>query len=373
MRHSEVMSAEEPPETATDILASEKSSRLAAVMAATRQTLQAEFAELKAAFTHNTPKGAGGEALVAQFLQRRLPEQIRCTAGQVIDSTGAISRQVDVVLYDRARTPMLFSSPNGHDQLIPVEGVLAVIEVKTHLTKAMLPGIMENCRSVKRLKRTAYFDQPRSPTYRLYDQDWTDFPIYYSVFAAKTDNMHAGDINEMQYGNALHERMDSLCYLDRGSNLNVSVPDIYASPQISATPSPGSGLIDIASEQGLLHWYGALASVIAQAEVRPINILTYMVSELHVTGTVPSGKFTEDMAARSRADIAAANGLDPDVLRRFQEKTLTARDAYDLLRSPGFHPAPENEEELRPAQEAARALSFEEWGTRWNITGNSEP
>ncbi len=79
------------------------------------------------------------------------------------------------------------------------------------------------------------------------------------------------------------------------------------------------------------------------------------------------------MAARFRAEIAAANGLDPDVLRRFQEKTLTARDAYDLLRSPGFHPAPENEEELRPAQEAARALSFEEWGTRWNITGNSEP
>lgn len=187
------MSAEGPPETTTDILASEKSSRLAAVLAATRQTLQAGFAELKAAFTHNTPKGAGGEALVAQFPRRRLPEQIGCTAGQVIDSTGAISRQVDVVLYDRARTPMLFSSPNGHDQLIPVEGVLAVIEVKTHLTKAMLPGIMENCRSVKRLKRTAYFDQPRIPTYRLYDQDWTDFPIYYSVFAAKTDNMYAGD------------------------------------------------------------------------------------------------------------------------------------------------------------------------------------
>lgn len=111
-------------------------------MAATRQTVQAQFAELKAGFTHNTPKGDGGEALVARFLREHLPEQIGATAGQVIDSAGAMSKQVDVVLYDRMRTPMLFTSPNGRDSLIPVEGVLAVIEVKTHLKKAMLPGIL---------------------------------------------------------------------------------------------------------------------------------------------------------------------------------------------------------------------------------------
>lgn len=373
VRHFVVMSTEEPPETAPEILASEKSSRLAAVMAATSLSLQAGFAEIKAAFTHNTTKGAGGEALVAEFLQTRLPEQIGCSAGQVIDSSGAVSKQVDVVLYDRSRTPMLFRSPNGLDQLIPVEGVLCVIEVKTHLTKAMLPGILENCRSVKRLTRTAYFDQPTSPAFRLYDQDWTDFPIYYSVFAAKSDNMYAGSINDMQYDEALHERIDSLCYLDRGSNLNVSMPDMYASPQISATPSSGSGLIDIASDQGLLHWYGALASVMAQAQVRPINILTYMASELQVAGTVPRGKFSEDMAARFRAEIAAANGLDPDVLLRFQAKAPTQRDSYELLRSPGYPLAPEYEEELRPAQEAALVMSFEEWSTRWNITGSSEP
>lgn len=367
VRYSDVMNDEAPLESAAEILASEKSSRLAAVMAATSLSLQAGFAELKAAFTHNTTKGTGGEALVAAFLQARLPEQVGCAAGQVIDSSGAISKQVDVVLFDRARTPMLFRSPNGADRLIPVEGVLCVIEVKTHLTKAMLPGILENCRSVKRLSRTAYFDQPMTPTYRLYDQDWTDFPLHYSVFAAKSDNMYAEDINEMQYDDPLHERIDLVCYLDRGSNLNVAIPDMYASPLISATPSAGSGLINIESDQGLLHWYGALASVIAQAQVRPINILTYMASELQVAGTVPSGKFTEDMAARFRAEIATANGLDPDVLRRFQEKTLTPRDAYDLFRSPGFAIAPEHEDELRPAQEAARVLSFEEWSTRWNF------
>ena len=73
------------------------------------------------------------------------------------------------------------------------------------------------------------------------------------------------------------------------------------------------------------------------------------------------------------AEIAAANELDPDVLRRFQEKTLTKRDYYLLLASPRFQPASEHEEELRPAREAARLMSFEEWSLRWDITGSGEP
>ncbi len=287
------MVTDEPPPTGA-ALDSQQRSRLAEIMAATTQSLRAGFAELKASFSHDTSKGAGGEALVAQFLQKRLPGQVGATAGQVIDSTGQMSRQVDVVLYDRARTPMLFTSPNGHDQLIPVEGVLAVVEVKTHLTKAMLPAILENCRSVKLLKRTAYFPRSLNSTYRIYDQDWIDFPIYYSVFAAKADNMYAGELNELQYDSPLHERIDSVCYLDRGTNLNVSLPDVHGAPQVSATASSGSGLMDIESEQALLHWYGGLAGMIAQAELRSINILAYMAREMRVSGTMPNGKVTED-------------------------------------------------------------------------------
>jgi hypothetical protein len=61
-----------------------------------------------------------------------------------------------------------------------------------------------------------------------------------------------------------------------------------------------------------------------------------------------------------------------EALQRFQERRITKRDAYELLRSPGYNPATEYEELIRPAMEAARVLPYEERAKLWNIPGAVE-
>lgn len=347
-------------------------SRLSQVMAMTRHRLELEFGELKAAFSHNTIKGSGGESLVAEFLQKRLPGGVGVTTGQVIDCTGAISRQVDVILYDNRRTPMLFTSPNGHDQLVPAEGVIAVIEVKTHLQKRMLPSVIQNCASVKNLARKAYIQQPINIVTERYGQRWTDAPIYYSLFAASTDAMYAGELNDLQNDIELHNRVDSVCYLNRGANLNVSMPAIMESPIISPTPSEGSGLFDIESEQGLLNWYGAVVSIASQAEVRPIDILEYMPDGRQVSGTMPPGPISKAMEKRMIEEVSQSSGINVDTIDRLYNSAMTKWDAYELLRSPSVSLNPDHEAQVQPLREAAQILEYEEWALKFDVPGLSD-
>lgn len=63
------------------------------------------------------------------------------TKGQVIDSLGRRTKQLDVIVYDMDRTPILFSSDEDGHRLVPSEGVLAVVEVKTHVDVSDSNGV----------------------------------------------------------------------------------------------------------------------------------------------------------------------------------------------------------------------------------------
>jgi hypothetical protein len=93
-----------------------------------------KLAEIRESLDHSGEKGTATEEIVAEFLTDRLPQSIGATSGQVMDRTGRKSGQVDVILYDAIRTPMLFASTKAGRHTVPAEGVLAVVEVKTHLT-----------------------------------------------------------------------------------------------------------------------------------------------------------------------------------------------------------------------------------------------
>lgn len=347
--------------------AENESSRLSKIMAVTRSKLQLDFEALGESFSHMGVRGSGGEAAVASFLKDKLPSRIGVTTGQVIDCTGAMSRQLDVILYDQDRTPMLFTSPNNSDNLVPAEGVIAVIEVKTRLTKSLLKDVYRNCQSVKSLTRTAYLNRPPHVPSRVYGQDWIDVPIYYSLFAAKSDNMYAGAINDLQEGSPLHQRIDSVCYLDRGANLNVSIASYRDSPVFSSTPSPNSGLADVVSEQGLMYWYGALTSVVSQAEVRPIDIFAYMASEITISGTMPPGATAKSLTDSLIRDVADSFDIDPEILIRFQDQKSTTRDYYALLRSPGVDFSLDNDPEAEQIKASARELDYNTWMSRWKL------
>jgi hypothetical protein len=71
--------------------------------------------------------------------------------GKVVNYAGDMSRHCDVIIYDRLNCPKLFIDENDN-QVLPIEGVYAVIEVKTTLTKHTLTEAFDNLRSVYALK-----------------------------------------------------------------------------------------------------------------------------------------------------------------------------------------------------------------------------
>ena len=337
----------------------------------TADRLKASFAEAREAITHHLTAGQEAEKILSKFLRENLPQGIGVTTGEVVDVNGARSRQLDVILYDAARTPMLFAGPSNDTHVVPAEGVLAVIEVKTTLRSSDLQGIVKNCRSVKTLTRAAYFEQPIQVSYRMYGREWTDAPIYYTVFAANSENLYAGQLNSLLVDVPTHERVDSVCCLDRGVNLWLDIDTTsrgVLSPSTTSSPRalPSGALSNIQTPRPLLMWYAMLTTSVMQTNVRPINISAYLAEELAYQATVPHGKFIEEVKERLLTKLADHQGIDPEVLRKLSTgQPLDLREHYQLMRAPNYRVEQSGPPDIVAAREAvhqlAQELSFEEW------------
>lgn len=345
-------------------------SRLSRILELTVAELMVKFDKLRDAIEHNGLVGEEGEKIVAAFLRERLPGSIGVTTGEIVDVEGGRSRQTDVVLYDAMRTPMLFTGEEKDTHVVPAEGVLAVIEVKKRLRSSDLAGCLRNCRSVKRLIRNAYFAQTIQLRHVAYGREWDDLPIFFSVFGVGSDNLYAEALNVLQADVPVHERIDMLCCLDRGVTINAGI-DLSAGIDalknvISPRSLPKGGLANVETAKPLLVWYAMLASIVMQAGTRPIDITRYVAEDLHVEAQMPGGAIGRAMADEALVAMAEHQGIDPDILRRWQAKRpLSAHDQYEMIRAPGFTPAsdlPEDQRQLLDVTvQAARTMPFEEW------------
>lgn len=122
-----------------------------------------EYEITRIALAHRGLKGTAREEALEQFLGEHLPSQFRCTTGEII-STTARSRQVDLIVAHATRTPTLYRS--GNIQVVPIEAVLATVEVKTKLDEGELSKAIANIQSVKTLNKTAFYGE-EDPLYSL--------------------------------------------------------------------------------------------------------------------------------------------------------------------------------------------------------------
>lgn len=104
-----------------------------ALFRASSSKLSASLDEARAALEHRTLKGNVNEQAVEDWIRPLLSGAIEVRTGEVIDSKGGRSKQVDVLLYDGATTPRFLS--RGNINVLPVESVYAVLEIKTYLNK----------------------------------------------------------------------------------------------------------------------------------------------------------------------------------------------------------------------------------------------
>jgi hypothetical protein len=125
-----------------------------------RDLFLAKQKELEAALTasrivipHQGEKGAATELHWLGMLASQLPKRYQARRGMVIDSTGAMSDQIDLIIHDAQYSPLLFES--GEMCYVPAESVYAVFEIKQDVSKETIEYAGAKAESVRRLHRTS--------------------------------------------------------------------------------------------------------------------------------------------------------------------------------------------------------------------------
>lgn len=121
---------------------------------AAEQAVLAVQLELSAkSITHNGVMGDVSEQHFINVLRKYLPRRYEVDQGIVIDSNGATSDQIDVIIFDHQYTPTLLDQ-QAH-RFIPVEAVYCVFEVKPTMSKEYLDYAADKAHSVRTLERTS--------------------------------------------------------------------------------------------------------------------------------------------------------------------------------------------------------------------------
>jgi hypothetical protein len=121
--------------------------------AAEQEVLELQLKLSSKSITHDGLMGEVNERHFIQFLRKYLPMRYAIDHGIVIDSNGATSDQIDIVIFDHQYTPTLLDQ-HAH-RFIPAEAVYCVLEVKPTINKTYLEYAGEKAKSVRELERTS--------------------------------------------------------------------------------------------------------------------------------------------------------------------------------------------------------------------------
>jgi hypothetical protein len=127
--------------------------RLTEILSGLQSRFEGELRGNRAAITHPGARGEASEEDWLRVLRDHLPQRYRADRAFVIDANGSCSDQIDVVIYDRQYSPLLFNQAN--QRYIPAESVYGVLEVKQDLSREHILYAGQKAESVRRLHRTS--------------------------------------------------------------------------------------------------------------------------------------------------------------------------------------------------------------------------
>ncbi len=102
---------------------------------------------------HPVAKGDASEGVWLKLLETYLPYRYQVAKAFVVDSTGAFSEQIDVLVFDRQYTPFIFTFDD--QTIVPAESVYAAFEAKQTVNTELVRYAQRKIASVRRLHRTS--------------------------------------------------------------------------------------------------------------------------------------------------------------------------------------------------------------------------
>ncbi|MBA3046093.1 MAG: hypothetical protein FP824_07755 [Euryarchaeota archaeon] len=178
-----------------------------------QKEMVAKLSTGRRAIRHPGSKGDDSELNWRNWLKNYLPSRYSVDKAFVIDSRGAISDQIDLVIYDCQYSPFLFKHEGA--MYIPAESIYAVFEVKQALDKKMIQYAGEKAASVRKLYRTSAEIThaggkftPREP-----------IPIFAGILSldSKWKPLFGSPLKEALVNLKKLERLDFICALKNGS------------------------------------------------------------------------------------------------------------------------------------------------------------
>jgi len=124
--------------------------RLRNLYQALEDELRAQLEVRRLAHKNAEAKGDASEELWIDLLAAHLPHRYQVGKGIIIDSNGKESDYIDIIVYDRQYTPLVFNK-----LYIPAESVYAVIEAKQSLNRPNVIYAGKKAASVRKLHRTS--------------------------------------------------------------------------------------------------------------------------------------------------------------------------------------------------------------------------
>ncbi|RVH17258.1 DUF6602 domain-containing protein [Sinorhizobium meliloti] len=122
-------------------------------MAHLHKRIEQRLASARESLIHTGTKGDASEAIWLDLLKTYLPTRYSVTKGHVCDSKDNFSDQIDIIVYDRQYSPLIFTIEG--QTIVPAESVYAVFEAKQVITAGLLRYAQDKAASVRRLYRTS--------------------------------------------------------------------------------------------------------------------------------------------------------------------------------------------------------------------------
>lgn len=110
------------------------------------------FVDSEGKLVHPGEFGEYRESITKDFLSAFVPQRMGIDSGFVVTSSGAISTQCDLVIYDKSVTPLLKSE--NLQRFFPVESVCAVGEIKSKLSLSELKNALRKLATVKSMRES---------------------------------------------------------------------------------------------------------------------------------------------------------------------------------------------------------------------------
>ena len=250
-------------------------SKFVKILQGIAQSLDVEFQELTSHITHRGAKGSAREkTLIRELVKKYLPARFGLTRGEIIASNEEVSAECDAIIYDALECPPLYIASEDY-QIVPIEAVYAVIEVKSHLDSEELEKTFKNFQQIKRFPKKAFVPvQPNLKRhFNCFGRVLDYFPVAGFLFAYRSStslDTLAIRLRDLQKDSLPDHRMELVCALDSGCLFN-------ADPTLTMfTPGPNTTVCSMPSDRPLHLFMALLQNLLSTARTDPIAINTYL-------------------------------------------------------------------------------------------------